>query len=212
MLAMRNGQFLGGLAAGVLATLAAATVFRYAIDGSNPLGLPPLNELQSWSESNLGHSIGVFALVLGLYLISLMTLAGRIRSNRPMEEVTRAERLTDTWTSLFFGIGIIWTAIGMRSALVYALGDPYTSVQTGAFAVLQRMVDGGILLALSTTIVGGIGGYLMRVVKEVTVGGALQRYYEQASREPGADIQATLNAIEAHLQVLSGRKDGTGGE
>jgi hypothetical protein len=31
--------------------------------------------------------------------------------------------------------------------------------------VLQRSVEGGILTALTTTIVGGVGGYMMQVTK-----------------------------------------------
>ena len=68
------------------------------------------------------------------------------------------DHLTDIWTTLFFGTGDIWTAIGMRSALIFALGDRDVALQDGAFAMLERMIDGGILLALSTTIFGGIGG------------------------------------------------------
>ena len=41
---------------------------------------------------------------------------------------------------------------------------------------------GGILLALSTTIFGGIGGYLMRVYKSVTLGPQLQQRYNAAAR------------------------------
>ena len=40
--------------------------------------------------------------------------------------------------------------------------------------MLERMIDGGILLALSTTIFGGVGGYMMRVYKAVTLGARLQ--------------------------------------
>ena len=130
-------------------------------------------------------------------------LTTRIRENRPLDEVAQADHLTDTWTSLFFGVGVIWTAIGMRGALLYALGDPETTAQDGAFAVLQRMVNGGILVALSTTIFGGIGGYVMRVVKTVVVGAPLKRYYESAARESADGIQNTLVAMEKHLANLA---------
>lgn len=70
----------------------------------------------------------------------------------------------------------------------------------GAFAMLERMIDGGILLALSTTIFGGIGGYLMRVYKTITLGARLQRRYDQAARADTSEMRASLSRIEQHLQ------------
>ena len=62
---------------------------------------------------------------------------------------------------LFFGIGVIWTAIGMRSALIVGLSDLDSAMaaQLGSFEILRRLIQGGILLALSTTIFGAVGGY-----------------------------------------------------
>jgi hypothetical protein len=68
-----------------------------------------------------------------------------------------------------------------------------------ALAVLQRLVDGGILLALSTTIVGGIGGYLMRTLKSLLLGARLNALYLRESHRPIADSLATLRRIEARL-------------
>ena len=87
----------------------------------------------------------------------------------------------------------------MRAALIAALGDPSGMDGKGAFIVLQRLVDGGILLALSTTIVGGIGGYLMRVVKALAVGRYLGVFYVQAGREPYNEGLALLQRIDARL-------------
>jgi len=87
----------------------------------------------------------------------------------------------------------------MRSALLFALGEPDATVQAGAFDVLKRMVDGGILLALSTTIFGGIGGYLMRVYKSMTLGAELQHQYDKAARTDTARMQQSLQRIEEHL-------------
>ena len=109
------------------------------------------------------------------------------------------DHLIDIWTTLFFGAGVIWTAIGMRSALIYALGDRQLAVDQGAFAMLERMVDGGILLALSTTIFGGIGGYLMRVYKTITLGARLQHEYDKAARADTSEMRASLGRIERHL-------------
>ena len=77
----------------------------------------------------------------------------------------------------------------------------------GAFAVLQKMVDGGILLALSTTIVGGIGGYLMRAAKSVCFGHALAAIYLRASEAPARQNLAVLQTIERHLVRSGGGGD-----
>ena len=80
-------------------------------------------------------------------------------------------------------LALFWTAIGMRSALVYALGDPETTAADGAFNLLRNLVDGGILIALSTTIFGGVGGYLMRVSKTVFVGNAFAQLLQPTRRK-----------------------------
>ena len=58
----------------------------------------------------------------------------------------------------------------------------------------------GILLALSTTIVGGIGGYLMRLVKSLALGQQLAALYLQESQRPAEANLAALQRIEGLLQ------------
>jgi len=94
---------------------------------------------------------------------------------------------------------VIWTAIGMRSALLYALGDPGVAAQAGATAVLQRLVEGGILTALTTTIVGGVGGYMMRVIKSSLLGTRLSRYYEAQEQHHASRVVALLSDIRASI-------------
>ena len=117
----------------------------------------------------------------------------------PVNRIVHLDHLTDVWTTLFFGAGVIWTAIGMRSALLFALGDRETALQQGAFAMLERMVEGGILLALSTTIFGGIGGYLLRLYKTVRYGTELQQRYDDAARADTTEMRDTLLRIERQL-------------
>ncbi len=199
MKSARNRGFLGGFASGAAATLLLLPAMQ--LQDLPDADLEPARVLD-WTHDNLGLSVPVFALVLVLFGRSLQRLRRGLREMWPADEIYHTEQLTDTWTSLFFGVGVIWTAIGMRGALLFALGNPDTAATAGAFAVLQRMVDGGILLALSTTIVGGVGGYLMRILKTVTVGAALRRYYDQVSRAQGEAISATLARIEQHLHRL----------
>ncbi len=199
-------SFVQGLSAGALGSLIGASSVLYVLsrgdlvtfeDGMLP---NPANWL-TWVYDNLGSSLPVFALLLLAFFVTLNRLRSHVADERPIDKIVQLDHLTDTWTALFFGTGVIWTAIGMRSALLYALGDPDATVQQGAFAVLQRLVDGGILLALSTTIFGGIGGYLMRVYKSISLGAELQQQYDRAARVDTSSMKDALHRIEKHLRV-----------
>jgi hypothetical protein len=159
--------------------------------------------VSEWTRRNLGLSVLPFAITLGLYVHSLRALARRLDEGSLANEVGQLEHLNEVWTSLFFGIGVIWTAIGMRSALLFALGDPVVAAQSGAFWILTRLVDGGILTALTTTIVGGVGGYLMRVVKSSYLGTRLSRYYEQQEQLHAARVEHLLCDIKDSLGSLA---------
>ena len=201
-------QFLKGLAAGALGTLLGVSAALYVLSRA---GLVRLNggavaspgDWLLWAYTNLGSSIPVFTLLLLAYFVTLGRLRAALREARPIDQIVQLDHLTDIWTTLFFGTGVIWTAIGMRSALIFALGDRDAAMQQGAFAMLERMIDGGILLALSTTIFGGIGGYLMRVYKTITLGTRLQQQYDQAARADTSEMRVSLRRIEQHLSNAS---------
>ncbi len=171
------------------------------------LEVPRIQVLLEWGRRNLGLSILPFAITLGLYIHTLRALQRRLDGNRALDEISQLEHLADVWTSLFFGIGVIWTAIGMRSALLYALGDPGTAAQAGAHAVLQRLVDGGILTALTTTIVGGIGGYVMRVIKSSLLGTRLSRFYEAQDQHHADRVEALLCDIRESIDCATARSN-----
>ena len=200
----KGQRFFEGLTAGLFGSVVGAGALLY-IMGRNDLisfapdTAPDVGGWLAWAYTNLGSSIPVFAALLLAFGYSLHRLRRKLEHERPINEIVQLDHLTDIWTTLFFGTGVIWTAIGMRSALLYALGDPDTTVQAGAFAVLERMVDGGILLALSTTIFGGIGGYLMRVWKSVALGAELQQQYDRAARADTSQMRESLERIEKHL-------------
>jgi hypothetical protein len=204
----RGSGFLQGFAAGALSALIAGAALVYALDSLDlvaftVLEVPAVQQALGWAYRNLGLSLVAFALCLLLYLHGLQLLRRRLRTQASAAEVSQAEHLVDLWTGLFFGIGVIWTAVGMRSALLYALGEPGTAAAQGAFSILQRLVDGGILIALSTTIFGGIGGYLMRLGKALAAGGRLRRYYSGLYQAREREIQSSLDAIERHLSQLN---------
>lgn len=164
---------------------------------------PNLVEFWYWTYDNLRSSVVPFVLVLIWFAYSLVSLKSTLSGpNAGYGLVYRIDKRLDLLTGLFFGIGVIWTAIGMRSALIGALGglDAEAAARLGAFGVLQAMVDEGILLALSTTIVGGIGGYLMRLVKMGYVGPALDSFYTQLSTQSENAVLARLSAIEQAIR------------
>jgi len=179
------------------------------------LSVSGLGPLFSWLESNFGYSLVLFTVTFMLYLYSLGQLKQRIDGGRPPEEVAQMEHLTDVWTGLFFGIGVIWTAIGMRAALLHALGNTGAGQEPDAFAMLQRLVEGGILTALSTTILGGAGGYLMRLVKTFYVGVRLSRFYDEQERYQGRKVEALLTEISSQgrrTAAATGTPSGSPGE
>ena len=201
---MTQRQFLQGLFAGAFGTLLGGAALLYSLARLELIRLHDTaisapGDWLAWAYTNLGSSIPVFAALLLAFFITLGRLRRSLDEERPVDKVVQLDQLTEIWTTLFFGTGVIWTAIGMRSALIFALGDRDAALQDGAFAMLERMIDGGILLALSTTIFGGIGGYLMRVYKTVTLGSGLQQCYDRAARADTSEMRESLQRIERHL-------------
>ncbi len=206
----RGQGFFTGMLQGVGLGLVLGLVALYLLAGpdlSSTLQAQAswVRALGQWIYRNFGWSLLPFAITLALYLTSLRQLDRRLAQNRPPDEIGQTEHLIDVWISLFFGIGVIWTAIGMRGALLHALGEPDVAAQAGAFSVLQRLVDGGILTALSTTILGGIGGYLMRVTKGLYLGARLNRYYGEQDRGQTSRVEHLLRDI--HQSIATERNE-----
>ena len=206
--------FLSGMLLGLIISLTTGAFALFMlmmldIVAISIIETPSLQAAGDWLQSNLGLSVVPFGITLLLYIHTLRTLASRLTNKAPQNEVAQLEHLIDVWTSLFFGIGVIWTAIGMRSALLHAIGDPSVAAQSGAFEILARLVDGGILTALTTTIVGGIGGYLMRVIKSLHLGMQLSLYYENLEQHHAERVELLLGDIKASLVGHTGRRSAT---
>ena len=170
--------FSAGFISGALGVLLIGATLLYMLNMSevvaiSVLKIPRIQHVLLWTYENLRLSVIPFSLTFLLYCGSLWRLKRYLKNPQvAVEKISQTEHLVDIWVNLFFGIGVIWTAIGMRGALLEGLGDlnAQSAAKLGAFSILQRLIDGGILLALSTTIFGAVGGYLLRLVKSLAVG------------------------------------------
>lgn len=199
------GFLPGVLVGGLLAAAALWLGLPPVLTGSETVAASPAAR---WILLNLGGSVWAFGAVLGLWARHLSALRRRLEEGVPGEDpggrLVQLDQLSEVWAHLFVGIGVIWTAIGMRAALQTTLGDPEEALADTAGDVLRGLVDGGILLALTTTIVGAVGGYLMRLAKTLSVGAALHAHYEA---EQGRELRALLDAIrriESSLRGVAG--------
>ncbi len=201
-------NFFGGVLIGAITASVFGLSLLYALNttGIAVFHLPEwlgVSKVLDYAYNNLRLSVIPFMILMiwyGYLLLKLNRLL--IQEQADVTLVSHTEQLLDSCITLFFGVGVLFTAIGMRSALMFALGNPEAAAADGAFAMLQRMVNGGILLALSTTIVGGTIGYLMRVLKSLYLGELLQRFYQQVIQSQQQQGQDTLLRIEHYLQQL----------
>lgn len=196
--AMRSYGFVPGAVLGAALTIAALTLHDNPLPGLSA-ALSEQASVWHWVDINLGFSVWLFAIVLALYGLNLSRLHSVLEHRPVPQEAVELDQLSDVWIHLFVGIGVIWTAVGMRSALQAALADPADALTDTAGNVLRDLVDGGILLALTTTIVGAIGGYLMRLGKTLLVGAALQRYYDAQHTQHMQVLIKAAERIESRL-------------
>ncbi|MFH1885405.1 MAG: hypothetical protein ABIM40_01795 [Pseudomonadota bacterium] len=183
----------------------------------------------------LGYSVPFFVLVMAGFVYFLIRVK-RVLANweepgdtgweAPGKEWEEKEQLhirqwgdlvhylngTDICITLFFAIGVLFTAWGMQNALVSAIGgmSQEQAAAIGAWGILQRLVDNGILIALWTTIVGGAGGYLMRTVRYFMVGREMEQRQLEAEKQESRKIHQGLEAIRAQVEALSAAPDGRG--
>jgi len=124
---------------------------------------------------HLRLSIIPFSCLLLVYIFLIRRMRRYIKWDNDVyaADLLYYDRLLNITISTFFGVGVIWTAIGMETALVHALssvGSGQKAESLTAWDLLDRLVNGGLLLALSTTVFGGFCGYLLRLGKIVCIG------------------------------------------
>lgn len=95
----------------------------------------------------------------------------------------------------------------MQSALTSSIGylTQETAKEIGAWGVLNRLVRGGIIMALTTTIVGGVGGYTMKLIRHISLGRLLEtsRKWVRESRE--REVLKILHDIRDGIYNLHGK-------
>lgn len=136
---------------------------------ANPAGL---------AFRHLRWSLIPFSLLFLLYLGLMARMQHLVHADPPiLHKLTFTDRMLNAVISAFFGVGVIWTAIGMETALLHALrGVSANGAESlTAWDLLDGLVNGGLLLALSTTVFGGICGYGLRLLKIILLGSAWDR-------------------------------------
>ena len=156
----------------------------------------------------LGYSVLFFVPVLFgyfLFFAFLKTSLSRFQSDpKELDNVRFYSGGMEMFITLFFGIGVLFTAWGLQNALVSAIGgvSKTEAGQLGAWGILQRLVDNGILIALWTTIVGGVGGYLMRLAKHFFLGRELIRFSSRRMEQDKMRFFESLESIKLHLEQI----------
>lgn len=155
-----------------------------------------LGRLPGFVYYHLRSSVFFFSGAFAVFAFALRSLARRLRDHGDsppgngddgrLSEILTLDARTDMAITTFFGVGVIYTAIGMESALMNALGGiagAEEAARQGAWEILRKLVDGGLILALSTTIFGGAGGYLLRLLKHGVVGHRLSEVLVAEERQ-----------------------------
>ncbi len=130
---------------------------------------------------HLRLSVVPFGCLFLLYAYLVVKIRRYLRHEKTkITRITYYDRLLNTTISNFFGVGVIWTAIGMETALMQVLdgvnGGQKAVANLSAWGLLEKLVNGGLLLALSTTVFGGVCGYLLRLLKIMLLGENWDRF------------------------------------
>ena len=156
----------------------------------------------------LGGSVYFFAANFILFCIGCLMLFASIKKNPPAyHDVRFWDFVVNISITLFFGIGVIYTAVGMQRAFQIALGNinQEMAVSMGPWGILQKLVNGGLLMALFTTIVGGAIGYCLRLLKFLIFGKNLIRLKDNHDSRYYKEIINGLETISNQLTSQEAR-------
>lgn len=157
--------------------------------------------LTNWLALNLGYSAPLFCVALLFVVHSMACLLEELGKDKCCSSRTfHLEHRVDIGISLLFGIGVLFTAIGIRDALTIAIDGEAAAINGGE--VLALLVNGGILSAMTTTVVGGALGYSLRVIKVLATGEKLEKVHARMMGEGLQKQEALLQCISNQLKTI----------
>ena len=157
--------------------------------------------LTNWLALNLGYSAPLFCVALLFVIHSMACLLEELGKDKCCSSRTfHLEHRVDIGISLLFGIGVLFTAIGIRDALTTAIDGEAAATNGGE--VLALLVNGGILSAMTTTVVGGALGYSLRVIKVLATGEKLEKVHTRMMGEGLQKQEALLQCISDQLKTI----------
>ena len=155
----------------------------------------------NWLALNLGYSVPLFCVALLFVVHSMACLLEELGKDKCCSSRTfHLEHRVDIGISLLFGIGVLFTAIGIRDALTTAIDGEAAAINGGE--VLALLVNGGILSAMTTTVVGGALGYSLRVIKVLATGEKLEKVHARMMGEGLQKQEALLQCISNQLKTI----------
>ena len=155
----------------------------------------------NWLALNLGYSAPLFCAALLFVIHSMACLLEELGKDKCCSSRTfHLEHRVDIGISLLFGIGVLFTAIGIRDALTTAIDGEAAAINGGE--VLALLVNGGILSAMTTTVVGGALGYSLRVIKVLATGEKLEKVHARMMGEGLQKQEALLQCISNQLKTI----------
>lgn len=195
-------------------TLVASSFFMLALSQMGLItftGMGWLVNSMKLISGYLGYSIIFFVPTLFGYWVFFILLKEALSGNgsdvEKMEKIRFYNGGMEIFITLFFAIGVLFTAWGLQNALVSALGgvSKEEAGRLGAWGILKSLVDNGILIALWTTIIGGAGGYMMRLGKYIFLGKALNRFSVSSQQQEKRSFLDTLNSIKGYVEKIEQR-------
>lgn len=160
--------------------------------------LDQIRGITAWLSVNLGLSAPLFAALTIMGWSYLESLKQALNADLKAEaQITHLEQRIDLVVALLFGVGVLYTAVGLRGALVQAIDGP---TEQSASGMLTALVNGGILSAMTSTVVGGVLGYGLRMLKLFRVGHALDLYYSEQALKSVERRENILKEILSELK------------
>jgi len=136
----------------------------------------------NYLTDNLGFSINWFLAALVYYFFSFFKLKMNLRNyeTHPQNEklILFYNSSVEMCITLCFATGVIYTSIGIISAVTSSLGNltQEQALREGSFGILSKFINNGLLTALLSTVVYGIAGYILRIVKQIFLGKSLIQF------------------------------------